>query len=345
MEISTPATSLLLLLCVSALCITTTTGSYYHKVHERQIEVNQLRECQAIVFQVQCNNGLVQESVNLALECNLTEGATVASESCRRNSAGEYCALAYTYLVNGLGIIATECATAASTGCTLRCRNLLMLIRSEMGCCINVAFNNSESPIYNPIPFRNSLWTGCDVEPVTEECGPSNIELQTLPLDPTCTPDVFIGRAGFLQCQKSLLQPVVDALIEADTCQPYADGALEGCGVDESGTPCYQQAAEVTEAFTTARDSCLGLANCNSFCQEALQNLTNTGGCCVNNLFNGSLAGISMIRYGWMSNEFWEDCGVDTPGMCEIRLNSYKYLLPNTVLVAIVSATVVKMLW
>ncbi len=119
MEIFTPA--LLVLLCLSTLCIMSAAGSYNHghplltpshgqsnNIHKRHIEVNQLRECQRIISQEQCNNGLLQEAVNLSLQCNLPAAATIIRDRCRRNSAGDYCALAEKYTVNDIGTIVGE---------------------------------------------------------------------------------------------------------------------------------------------------------------------------------------------------------------------------------------------
>ncbi len=68
---------------------------------------------------------------------------------------------------------------------------------------------------------------------------PSTIELPPVQVDPTCmTPDIFAERAGAFVC--------------ANGCrhlQIYAQGIMESCGVDESGTPCYELADTLDSAF------------------------------------------------------------------------------------------------
>ncbi len=183
--------------------------------------------------------------------------AAFTREGCRRNSAGDYCALAETYAVNDIGTIAWECSTDSSPVCTSRCKNLLTLIRSELGCCIYVFFNNSASPFFTPSPFLNSVWERCGVEPITEQCTPSTIELPPVQVDPTRTTlGIFAERVGAFVCSRRLLQPIIDALMDAGTCQIYAQGIMESCGVDESGTPCYELADTLDSAFIASEDAC-----------------------------------------------------------------------------------------
>ena len=361
MKIFTPA----FLLCVSALSIKSTAAVYNHghplfmntkmqssesrDVRKRQIEVNQLRVCQGIVFEEQCTSGLAQLGVNLSVECNSNEAAETINRGCQSNSDGFYCALAFSYLFNDIGTIVTECAMSVST-CTARCRNLLVLIRSELGCCISTMFKNSASAIYNPQPFRDALWRSCEVDLITEPCPPSTIVVPQLPVDPTCTPNTFAKRAGMLNCRRQFLQPIIDALLAEGTCMLYAQGALEGCGVDEAGRPCYERAQELSQSFSAAQNACQSLIACNQTCREALQSFADAGGCCINNLFNNSLSGITNIRYGWMSSLFWANCGVETPSICEPRLtgptatatpNGGPSLLPSSALAAIATAVAV----
>ncbi len=280
MKTFTPA---LLLLCATALCITSTAGSYNHghplltpshgqsnNIHKRQIEVNQLRECLRIISQEQCTNGLLHTE-----KCKFSSAVQLSFSSSNRKGDLQtklYCILAVTYAVNDIGTIVRECSADPSSVCTPRCKNLLTLIRSELGCCINVFFNNSASPFFTPGPFLNSVWTRCGVEPITEQCTPSTIELPPVQVDQTCTtPGIFTERAGAFACSRHLLQPIIDALMDAETCQIYAQGIPEQCGVDESGTPCYEQVDVLFSSFKTSQDACEDVRACNLSCKAALQ--------------------------------------------------------------------------
>ena len=329
---------LLLLLCVSILCIKNTAGSYSyghsalfnpgdvaskglpqpHSIHKRQAALIQLRTCTAIASDEQCTNGLVQETINLALRCNLRQQALFLVGNCQQNSRGDYCSLAGTFQqdVNTLAIV---CRDSVET-CTTRCRNYLMLLREELGCCLNLAFNNSLSPFNTPELFSYALWSSCGVESITEECS-NTVELPETEIDFTCTTATFINEAGALTCSERFLQPILDRLSE--DCSPYRLAALESCGVDESGQHCYEQASELNIQFTAALSDCqdTDTTMCNATCVETLDNVASSAGCCVNNFLNGSLAGITSVSYDWLSEEYWSQCGLVSPGFCEARLN------------------------
>ena len=286
--------------------------------HKRQVDFDQLRRCQGISQDQLCNNGLLQEGADLALRCNLASAAVSIQDSCRRNSDGLYCSLAITY-INEVNNIEASCATALTSSCTAQCRNLLMLIRNELGCCINLVFNSTANVFFSPEPFNNSLWTTCGVAPVTETCSSSPISLDTtIDIDPNCD---FAEEGVELICTRRFLEPIFDTLEDAGDCQAYLGAVMEGCGVNEEGERCALQSSLVSQ-FTQAQDACnLTDTTCTEGCTQALEDFSDVGGCCVNNLFNGSLAGIAVPRYDFLSSEFWSNCGVDTLGTCEVRLN------------------------
>ena len=154
--------------------------SHDSRLHKRNAELNQLRICLGIVNEGQCNNGLAQESINLILQCNIRSAADFLVDGCRQNSNGLYCAVAITYLKD-VRTAETECATSIQA-CTPRCRNLLMLVKTNMGCCANLIFNNTLSQLNTPAVFNPLLWSSCNVEPITEECRSSPVEV------PSCSP-------------------------------------------------------------------------------------------------------------------------------------------------------------
>lgn len=70
--------------------------SHSHGIQKRQNAVfDQLRVCQIIISDEQCNNGLIQQSVDFLQQCsNRGLTAQLVVDRCRRNSDGEYCNLA-----------------------------------------------------------------------------------------------------------------------------------------------------------------------------------------------------------------------------------------------------------
>lgn len=329
---------LFLVLCMSTLCIKNTSGSdsyghslfthgnmapieelpLSHSVHKRQAELIQLRTCTGIISDEQCNNGLIQESINLALRCNGRQQALLLAGSCQRNSRGEYCSLAQTYQQD-VSTLAFVCRDSVEA-CTTRCRNYLTLLREELGCCLNLAFNNTLSPLNSPALFGYALWSSCGVEPITEECS-DTVRLPVTELDFACTAETYTNDAGALVCSERYLQPIFDRLSE--DCAPYGLAALESCGVDESGQHCYERSSELNTQLAAAVSDCQGTdtSSCNETCVGRLEDVAGSAGCCVNNFLNGSLAGITSVGYDWLSEEYWSQCGIDSPGFCEARLN------------------------
>lgn len=326
--------SLLLLLSVSFHYTTSAVGSYsyghplhisvltshsHHELHKRNDALNQLRVCQRIISDEQCNNGLVQESVDLLLQCSMGNLAQVVVDRCRQNSDNEYCNLASTYLGDVNSAFA-ECVDSGAP-CTARCRSFLMMFRDEMGCCVNLEFNSTLSPVYSPSVFTSALWSSCNVDPIMEQCTPSTVELSQIQ-GGTCSTSSLIAQNGMIICNLDFLQPILDRLTGG--CEPYAQAALEQCGVDESNQPCYLRTEVLATAFANAVSVCQATdtRSCDSRCTSTLRSLAELGGCCINNFFNGSLAGIITTRYSWFSYQYWSMCGIDSPGFCDTEFNN-----------------------
>ena len=255
---------------------------------------------------------------DLALRCNRSDAAVIREDSCRRNSDGLYCGLAVTY-VNEVFNIEVNCTTALTSGCAAECRNLLMLIRNELGCCINLFWNSTSSGIFRPGAFNNSLWTTCGVAPVTETCSSSPISLDTTTdIDSNCD---FAEEEIELRCTRRFLEPIFNALEDVDNCQVYLAAVMERCGVNEEGERCALQLTLVDQFSQTQAACSLTNAICTEGCTQALEGFSDVGGCCVNNLFNGSQTDVIAKRFDFLSFEFWSNCGMDTLGTCEVRFN------------------------
>ena len=67
--------------------------------------------------------------------------------------------------------------------------------------------------------------------------------------------------------------------------------------------------------FSTAQDACRN-NTCSQECVQALQAFNQTAGCCINTNFNSTGSTGHFLSY-----EFWSECGLQTPGECEVRLN------------------------
>lgn len=148
----------------------------------------------------------------------------------------------------------STCATSTTT-CTTQYRNLLTSIRDQLGYCINAIYNDSTntiSELYMPIPFSYALWSSCGIEAVTEQCTSSTILLPQTQMDSSCTTADYISQSGYLMCTQRYIQPILDRLLAAGSCQSFYQSVLEQCGVDAIGEPCYSQTIALQQGFTNA---------------------------------------------------------------------------------------------
>ena len=318
---------LVVLFCVSVCCISTAVGyqglpllslpepPHLHK-RQSESELDQQRRCMGILLDTQCNNGFIQEQVDIALRCNMASVAITTQLICERNSDGVYCSLLNTDLDN----LTSLCAP---TPCSSECRERLVSLREGPGCCINSINNTEINEGLTPDIFSYDLWSRCNVQPVTEQC--RSVPLPQTEVDPSCDSSIFLEENIETSCLSRFIEPVVDALMETEGCQPLAQEVLDSCRVNEMGERCAIFGSLSNTLFIDVQDACRNLT-CSQECVQALQTLNQTAGCCLNTRRSSNQAGIVMasqggVEYAFLTNEFWSECGLQTPGECEVRLN------------------------
>ena len=127
----------------------------YHKIHKRQVDPEQFKRCLGTFLAQECTNGLIQERADLAIRCGQSqEEAQDWLKVCQQNPMGVYCGIATSHEITGEKD-AIEAACRGSN-CTPQCRNLLMNIQNELGCCINVILNDTSDQYYIPPAFNYS---------------------------------------------------------------------------------------------------------------------------------------------------------------------------------------------
>ena len=162
---------------------TKTHSQGHHKINRRQSIEH--RECyKSVVHGEFCNSGAFQDYASVFQRCNDSASANFFQAACTQNSMGKFCT-EDTRLKEDI----KNACNSSNSSCSSECRDLLITIRSELGCCIESLYNNSKVRIYDPISFAYSLWSTCGVEPVTQECPPSTITLPPAQVDPTCSSD------------------------------------------------------------------------------------------------------------------------------------------------------------
>ena len=284
-----------------------------------------LAACQQLVIRERCSNGLRQAAANAALDCDMLDVAEQFRGDCQRNSMGEFCdleiELSFDYTYN----ITVACGSSVTT-CSSECRDQIMLARNALGCCINVGLNDSSSSVYTPEQFTYALWSTCSVEPVTEECSPSTVNLRQRSGRP-CTEVAYIEQTLSIWCTRRFVEPVLEKLAATPGCELTLQSTLktlELCAVNEEGQFCILKHPVLFDhdQYQNVSDICDDVETCEPACNEALQSLNNTFGCCINYFYNDSLTGNLMPIANWLSFDFWTQCNLTTPGFCETRFSS-----------------------
>ena len=287
----------LLSVCVCIPCILSATG-YYNRanvehIYKRQADNSDL--CRTLGLERQCFGGLYQRYVTLLIECNHTEFAQALQSSCRSTSSGQICGLVdYDTIRTNVSSVCTS-----NTTCSSECRDIITTTRDSVGCCIN---------LFDPV---FPLFALCNVEPETEECDPGPITLTQIDVDPTCTSaDIRIRFQSEVLCRSDVLDTITDEIFDA--CP--VDRSFGFCAVDEMGRFCDLQ-TPMTSLFETASDNCINTSICDPLCVQTLNTITT---CCFITEYNSTLPGQSI---DWLSYEFWTQCGLESPGFCEVFIS------------------------
>ena len=303
------------------------TPDFGHALFKRQSDnTEEEQRCMKVLHGRICSSGYSLDYATVAQQCNFTTVATSVLNDCRVNSRGDLCGP----LRVESGTVRDVCGSSPLT-CSRECFELLTRIRIEQGCCVNV-FNNSASNSFDEDTFANSIWSLCEVEPVAEECAPSLFDLSEASIDPTCNGDAIVLHERLISevfCRQDYFGEVVSDLTEAG-CEGTSilDGANQICSANENGQYCLFQ-HEIASLDNTAMRLCDGTTGrCDPACIEALNNATSALGCCFINLANGTFT--TTTPREWLSYSFWQQCGLISPGFCELRLIPVAATTTNT---------------
>ena len=299
---------LLLLLCVSALWVRSTAGSYNgghpllvnRKTHpqgqpglyKRQGSPYQGELCTPIIAAL-CTNGEFQEYANFLQHCNYSDVAQTVKDTCAHNSMGVYCAGEYEI---EFGI--DEVCDIFSSTCSPECRDYLIGTRDRLGCCMEFS-------------YAESFLSLCGVESVTEECS-STITLHPTKVHSTCSIDALLTQSASIFCRRRYVEEIKGILAATEECQDFDFD--DQCKVNRFGTYCTTHLDDLWSSYTTAYLSCTDNSTCESSCFKALNNISNTIGCCFNEGFNNT-----NDRDWWLSGTYWSMCNLKSPGLCEVK--------------------------
>ena len=296
-----------------------------HHLAKRQTtpSLQDMVDCTVTALDYLCGSGYLQGIADIALGCRNDSYALDIANGCSRSEGGNFC-ISETFRVTldeSLSAGAESCTSdAVSLGsCSSSCRSFLQSVSSRLGCCINTYVNTTESgllDIYGDyVDYR--LWGLCSVPLPPSSCG------NGLPLNPPqdaqqCTPQQLVTRFANFECMPSVGQPLIDTLQQTGKCDDLAKAYVDDCSVNANNELCVAVIrsdilSESTDPlYTSLLTDCSSSSSsfCNSSCQSAINDISDSYGCCVN-VFNDTAFGSPQLSYG-----VWNRCGVQTPGVC-----------------------------
>ena len=276
-------------------------------------------QCQNVASDAQCTSGLQQEVFSIAKDCGQDMLANVARYSCGINSDGTHCGL-------GIEIASTVSLSDvqscfSSTSCTSTCRFRINSLRNQLGCCAGYLTETfrSDSNI-----LSGNLWSRCGVSPGPLCEIPTFTSNVSQPM--TCSLSEVNRQIIAQRCRPSSSEEIFDNLLNADGCGSLAQVHVEACTVADNGQFCSLKTD--VSSFRGVAQNCaahLSSSSCSSSCRSSLSTFRNVFGCCINSIFNGTLAAVhpsSSFRQilPYFSNSLWSRCNVASPGMCNSTL-------------------------
>ena len=286
----------------------------------RETDRESARQCSKVIYGTQCvSTDYVQNLIDTINKCGTygRAAATAVELLCRQNSNGDYCGSA------GIDISSVlEVQNVCSSSCSPSCRSALLALKNQQGCCLtsNPVFATFSLPVY---------FGYCELSNPSA-CPGTSLTL-TLPsssqTDSSCSSikDILRTTSRFA-CTSQNIQPILDAL-RNNNCDEFAKLNELACSY-RNGQYCYEHLTtkDASSDLVDATRVCTTTFSCSSSCQRSLKDLNNQVGCCLN-LYNSTLQvfesfiSTDITTYSTITNSsLWRECGITTPGICEVRL-------------------------
>ena len=245
--------------------------------------------------------------------------ADIAGECAKDSSNGLYCGVAHLYVMD-VGSAFTACyGSIGNSNCSDECKNGLTALRTELGCCINTIYNDSESTYDSFLPlFNDSLWSLCDVETVRTGGCPGGDEY-TLPENPqqTCTESELGKKLLSLSCAEAIMDTLNDFGKQCD-CDVYYQYYLDLCSVDDENNFCaVRNISDDIATYITPIGQTCNTDDCSSACKSNLQKFVVEIDCCVNSLYNSTF-GATIGLNDLFDVGLLDKCDVVNPGTCDV---------------------------
>ena len=298
-----------------------------HHLAKRQITptFEDLVDCANTAFGYLCgSSGYTQGLVDIALGCRNESYARDVAIGCSTIEGGGFCVTeTLRFLLDAsvaedapscLGVVSLE-------SCPSNCSSFLQSVSSRLGCCINTFLNTTESGVVDPL-YDYRLWGLCNVPlPPMSSCE-NGLQFNPPQDAQQCTLQQLESQSATYQCMPSVGQPLIDALQQNSKCDDITQIFVDYCSVNQNNDFCVVvTGADITSDAVMPSNNPLYsslLADCSSSsstscspsCRSAINDISNSFGCCVN-VFNDTDSAPSQLSYG-----VWSRCGVQTPGVC-----------------------------
>ena len=283
------------------------------------IDFEGFKRCSIIGEEARCSLGIRQAQLDHAVDCGNFPYATYFSRICSVNSNGHTCGLAGAYHPEFLQLLST---CVGVTDCSTECRNLMMMLREELGCCINAVYNYTGSffePMLAPA-FNYSLWSACGVEPVSDTCT-GNIPF-TLPADSvsTCNLNTIQTRILSEWCEPTPFNRLRAVLNESVGCEVFIDFQTDVCSLNANGEYCSSTTDHFNYLQAIQNHCNFSSDSCSPECRNYFEGIATDHGCCVNANFNSTFATVHGQNFEIIREEAkWIQCGIRTPPTdCEL---------------------------
>jgi len=94
------------------------------------------------------------------------------------------------------------------------------------------------------------------------------------------------------------------------------------CSRNDAGGLCYEDFGTLIPDYTRVSANCIPhVSTCTSSCQSSLITFGSNHGCCLN-IFNNTVFNSNSVIFPVLENDLWSDCGVNTPGFCDLQTSS-----------------------
>jgi hypothetical protein len=297
-------------------------------VAQRSYNVTHVRNCGKRFAEITCSHSeqahafRVNFLTSAVINCNRTDLIIHLVSQCTRaaDGSGPYCGAATFYSGDAFKLLIGPCLGVAYgyAGCTPECKAGLEDLKAELGCCINVAFNNTEGIFgYLASIFTYRVFTDCGIEPITDKCTAdvdvndidvinsnsncSHGEGQALLLSRTCT------QAGYNDL-RAIIGRDCDVLENffGEYCSIGPDN--EFCSVTDTELYDYQTYIDPMTRY------CNNFTNCSAMCRSTLQRFLDERGCCINAVFNSTASDLGGgSRPLLANNSLFTLCGLTPP--------------------------------